>query len=199
MPRPTLWTNTPTNFSVGSMMPNENVFFTSGKRYPPTSGGLTSHWTFPVGTPALSTLSARHSQNTRTVFSHPHRITVIALCTLFKSRSRLEHTRSNRAHTDWTRSSRSKQTSPWTLTLPPASSSIPRPRGPAPSCFPKKFGEIRITVNNQKLNKVTEIPQIAIPTSIRRLSLLDVRPFLRVHSGNHPLGDYPFLHPQRTL
>ena len=28
---------------------------------------------------------------------------------------------------------------------------------------PKKFGEILITVNNQKLNKVTEIPQTAIP------------------------------------
>ena len=40
---PDPWTNTPPNSSVGSMMPNENGFFTSGKRYPPTSGGLTSH------------------------------------------------------------------------------------------------------------------------------------------------------------
>ena len=30
-------------------------------------------------------------------------------------------------------------------------------------CVPKKSGGIRITVNCQKLNKVTEIPQIAIP------------------------------------
>ena len=30
-------------------------------------------------------------------------------------------------------------------------------------CVPKKSGGIRITVNYQKLNKVTEIPQIAIP------------------------------------
>ena len=30
-------------------------------------------------------------------------------------------------------------------------------------CVPKKSGSIRITVNYQKLNKVTEIPQIAIP------------------------------------
>ena len=30
-------------------------------------------------------------------------------------------------------------------------------------CVPKKSGGIRITANYQKLNKVTEIPQIAIP------------------------------------
>ena len=30
-------------------------------------------------------------------------------------------------------------------------------------CVPNKSGSIRITVNYQKLNKVTEIPQIAIP------------------------------------
>ena len=30
-------------------------------------------------------------------------------------------------------------------------------------CVPKKSGGIRITVNYQKLNKVPEIPQIAIP------------------------------------
>ena len=30
-------------------------------------------------------------------------------------------------------------------------------------CVPKKSGGIRITVNYQKLNKVTQIPQIAIP------------------------------------
>ena len=30
-------------------------------------------------------------------------------------------------------------------------------------CVPKKSGGIRITVNYQKLNKVTEIPQVAIP------------------------------------
>ena len=30
-------------------------------------------------------------------------------------------------------------------------------------CVPKKSGGIRITINYQKLNKVTEIPQIAIP------------------------------------
>ena len=30
-------------------------------------------------------------------------------------------------------------------------------------CVPKKWGGIRIIVNYQKLNKVTEIPQIAIP------------------------------------
>ena len=29
-------------------------------------------------------------------------------------------------------------------------------------CVPKKSGGIRITVNYQKLNKVTEIPQIAV-------------------------------------
>ena len=31
------------------------------------------------------------------------------------------------------------------------------------ACVPKKSGGIRITVNYQKLNKVIEIPQIAIP------------------------------------
>ena len=30
-------------------------------------------------------------------------------------------------------------------------------------CVPKNSGWIRITVNYQKLNKVTEVPQIAIP------------------------------------
>ena len=30
-------------------------------------------------------------------------------------------------------------------------------------CVPKKSGGIRIAVNYQKLNKITEIPQIAIP------------------------------------
>ena len=30
-------------------------------------------------------------------------------------------------------------------------------------CVPKKSGGIRITVNYQKLNKITKIPQIAIP------------------------------------
>ena len=30
-------------------------------------------------------------------------------------------------------------------------------------CAPKKSGGIRITVNYQKLNKITDVPQIAIP------------------------------------
>ena len=48
-------------------------------------------------------------------------------------------------------------------------------------CGPKKSGGIRITVNFQKLNKVTEIPQIAIPRVDEVLRpFLRVRPFLGV-------------------
>ena len=39
-------------------------------------------------------------------------------------------------------------------------------------CVPKKSGGIRITVNYQKLNKVTEIPQIAIPRADEVLDTL---------------------------
>ena len=39
-------------------------------------------------------------------------------------------------------------------------------------CVPKKFGGIRITANYQKLNKVTEIPQIAIPRVDKVLDIL---------------------------
>ena len=67
-------------------------------------------------------------------------------------------------------------------------------------CVPKKSGGIRITVNYQKLNKVTEIPQIAIPRVDEVLDTLGggsvflrVRPFSRgptqltIHPDNIPL------------
>ena len=66
-------------------------------------------------------------------------------------------------------------------------------------CVPKKSGGIRITVNYQKLNKVTEIPQIAIPRvnevldTVGRGSVLSVFNLfsgftqLTIHSDTTPL------------
>ena len=82
------------NSSIGSTMSNASHSSASGIWYPLTFDKLTSHWTPPVGNPALSTPS------------------------------------------------------PWSSPL---------------VCVPKNSGGIRITVNYQKLNKVTEIPQIVIP------------------------------------
>ena len=72
-------------------------------------------------------------------------------------------------------------------------------------CVPKKSGDLRSTVNYQKLNKITEIPQIAIPRVDEVLdtlgggsvfSVFDL--FLGVYSVNNPPGYYPtdcLLHP----
>ena len=46
------------------------------------------------------------------------------------------------------------------------------PRSSPLVCIPKQSGGIRITVNYQKLNKVTEIPQIAIPRVDEVLDIL---------------------------
>ena len=66
-------------------------------------------------------------------------------------------------------------------------------------CVPKKSGGIRITVNYQKLNKVTEIPQIAIPRVDEVLDTLGGGPVfsvfdffsgftqLTIHPGTIPL------------
>ena len=81
-----------------------------------------------------------------------------------KSRYLQGLSRFNRAPTDLTQSSPNRQTPFWTPISQPASFSTPRRRGSSPLvCVPKKSGGIRITVNYQKLNKITEIPQIAIP------------------------------------
>ena len=69
-------------------------------------------------------------------------------------------------------------------------------------CVPKQSGGIRITVNYQKLNKVTEIPQIAIPRVDEVLDILGGGSVFRIHSANHTPGHYFFyrlLHTQRTL
>ena len=47
-------------------------------------------------------------------------------------------------------------------------------------CVPKKSGGIRITVNYQKLNNVTEIPQIAIPRVVEVLDTLGGGPVFSV-------------------
>ena len=49
-------------------------------------------------------------------------------------------------------------------------------------CVPKKSGGIRITVNYQKLNKVTEIPQIAIPRVDEVLDTLGGGSFFSVYN-----------------
>ena len=72
-------------------------------------------------------------------------------------------------------------------------------------CVQKISGGIRITVSYQKLNKVTEIPQIAIPRVDEVLDTLgggSVFSVLRIHSTNHTprlYSSYYLLHTQRTL
>ena len=72
-------------------------------------------------------------------------------------------------------------------------------------CVPKKSGGIRITVNYQKLNKVTRSHRLRFPASTRcltpgrRFGFLRVRPFLGVHSFNYPPSPGCLLHAQRPL
>ena len=74
---------------------------------------------------------------------------------------------------------------------------------------PKKPGGSQVKGSYQKLNRVTEVPEITtlcVNEVLNNLdsvfSVFDVRPLLGVHSVNHPPGYYPpdcFVHPQRTL
>ena len=54
-------------------------------------------------------------------------------------------------------------------------------------CVPKKSGGIRITVNYQKLNKVTKIPQIAIPRVDEVLDPFSGFTQLTIHPDTIPL------------
>ena len=160
--------------------------------------GYILHWTLPVRTSALSMLSARHSQNTRIylVFPRPNWITLHAFCTPLKSRSRPEHNRSNPARTDYTRS---KQTPSWSLTLPPASPSLPRARGEAPLYASRRNpGAFEPQSTMKKLNKVTEFTRLRSTAPMSsliprwRLWFSWYPTFSReLYSVNHPPGCYP--------
>ena len=126
-----------------------------------------------AGKLALSTLSARHVAEYVDIFSlskldygayflRPFEIKVPPGIQLIQSRPyRLNPILSNQVdailHSYLAAGLIQHSTSPWSSPL---------------VCVPKKSGGIRITVNYQKLNKVTEIPHIAIPRVDKVLNTL---------------------------
>ena len=152
------------NLSTDSTPANANHSFAFGTRSLLTSVGWISRWTRLVGIPLLLMPSPPHLPHIADVFSsskldygecslRPLEIKVPPGTQPIQSRPyRLNPVLSKQADAilDSYLAAGLIQysTSPWSSPL---------------VCVPKKSGGIRITVNYQKLNKVTEIPQIAIP------------------------------------
>ena len=138
------------------------------------------HLTRLVGIPLPSTLSPKHLPPTRTSFRLLNWTMVNAPYVRLKSRYLRGPSRFNRAPTDLIRFLPTGRRHPGLLSRGRSHSALRVAVVEPLVCVPKKSGGIRITVNYQKLNKVTEIPQIAIPRVDEVLDTLDGGPVFSV-------------------